>query len=398
MNAAAEKRRKVVVTGLGCVTGFGAGCAALLKGMQEARSAVGKMTRFDASALKAQIAAEAPLLHSGDSKTPRALSLALTAAKEAIAQAGAGEILPKAGLWSSIGWEAPQTPADLDRWHREGARPMAGPGESDERLYREFQLGGALQTSFSACAASTQSIADAAEWIASAHADMILAGGADSRLHPLGILGYEKLGALATKWNDSPALASRPFARDRAGFVVGEGAAFLVLEEEKFARSRGAAILGEIAGWGSDNDAYRVTDPDPSGEGAFRAMQGALATAGVSFGEIDWISAHGTSTPANDRMEYQALLKLSGEGSLKIPVSAMKSMVGHTGMAAGAVETVGALLAMKQGFIPPTLNSQEPEFEMDTVADDPRFCASRYVLKNSFGFGGQNTCLLLRAR
>jgi 3-oxoacyl-[acyl-carrier-protein] synthase II len=226
----------------------------------------------------------------------------------------------------------------------------------------------------------------------------MVAGGADSRLNLCGLLGYARLGALSTGWNRDPAAASRPFAADRDGFVMGEGAAFLVLEERERALRRGATVWAEVAGWASTCDAFRVTDPHPDGDGSSRCIELALASAGIGPESIDYINAHGTGTPANDRAEYRALRRVFGDKLDRTPVSSIKSMIGHFSMAAGSIEAICSAITLKKSWICPTLNAEnlDPEFSGDFVVGRGRSVPVSWVLKNSFGFGGQNSCLVLR--
>jgi 3-oxoacyl-[acyl-carrier-protein] synthase II len=256
---------------------------------------------------------------------------------------------------------------------------------------------GPNNTIVTACSASTQAIGEAARIVERGDADVILAGGADSRIDPLSLVAYSLLGAVTTA-DRPPAELSRPFDRKRDGFVLGEGAACLVLESEEHAKARGASIYAEVAGYGSSFDAYAVTSPEPEGRGAIQAMKAALRDAKIDPSDVDYISAHGTSTVLNDRMETTAVKKLFGDRAAKVPMSSIKSMIGHLIGAAGAMEAVTSVLAIRDGVVPPTINLTEPdpECDLDYVPNEAREAVVKTVLSNSFGFGGQNAALVLR--
>jgi 3-oxoacyl-[acyl-carrier-protein] synthase II len=226
----------------------------------------------------------------------------------------------------------------------------------------------------------------------------MISGGTHSMLHPLGLTGFNRLTALSTR-NDTPETSSRPFDRTRDGFVLGEGAGMLILEELEHARSRGATILGEITGYGSTADAFRITDIHEEGRGAFAAMKMAMDAAGVNPLDIDYISAHGTSTEENDKIETLAIRRAFGDHAKNVPISSIKSMLGHLIAAAGAVELITCVLAIRDGIIPPTMNYQHPDpnCDLDYVPNKARKARVRIALSNSFGFGGQNNTLVIRA-
>jgi 3-oxoacyl-[acyl-carrier-protein] synthase II len=248
-----------------------------------------------------------------------------------------------------------------------------------------------------ACSAGTQAIGDAFAWIREGRADVVLAGGSDSEVYPMGLASFCLLGALSTR-NAEPERASRPFDASRDGFVLGEGAAFLVLEERGRALRRGAPVLAEVAGFGSACDAYRVTDPHPQGDGAVLAMTKALSGAGIEPSEVGWVNAHGTSTRANDRVEAAALARVFGARLSGLPVSSTKSMIGHLTVAAGAVEAVATILALRDGLVHPTINQEtpDPECQLDTVREGARRVMLEAAISNSFAFGGQTACLAFR--
>ncbi|MEJ2699402.1 MAG: beta-ketoacyl-ACP synthase II, partial [Desulfuromonadales bacterium] len=252
-------------------------------------------------------------------------------------------------------------------------------------------------SSVSACATGTHSIGDAFRMIQRGDADAMIAGGAESTITPLGIAGFNVMKALSTR-NDEPSAASRPFEKGRDGFVMAEGAGIVVLEELEAARKRGAKIYGEVCGYGLSADAYHLTAPAPGGEGAARCMKMALTTAGVNPEEVDYINAHGTSTPFNDLYETMAIKAVFGDHSRKLMVSSTKSMTGHCLGAAGGIEAVFSLLSMDRGEVPPTINYQEPdpECDLDYVPNTGRQAQVRVAMSNSFGFGGTNATLLFR--
>ena len=249
----------------------------------------------------------------------------------------------------------------------------------------------------SACASGTNAVGEAAHLIRRGDADVVLAGGAEAAITPIALAGMEVVGALSTR-NDEPEKASRPFDAQRDGFVMGEGAAFLVLESLEHAQKRGARILAEVVGYGSTCDAYHITAPAENGEGAARCMRNALQTAGLRPQDIDYINAHGTSTPLNDKSETAAIKSVFGEHAYRVPVSSTKSMTGHLLGAAGALEAAICVRALQEGVIPPTINYEypDPACDLDYVPNQARRADLRYAMSNSFGFGGHNATLILR--
>ena len=259
-----------------------------------------------------------------------------------------------------------------------------------------FNAQGPNLNCLTACAASSQAIGEATEIVRRGDADVMLSGGTHSMIHPFGVTGFNLLTALSTR-NDEPIRASRPFDRDRDGFVLGEGAAMVVLEELEHAKKRGAHIHGELLGYGSTADAYRITDTHPEGRGAASCIKLAIQDAGIGFEEIGYINAHGTSTSVNDRVETIAIKKVFGPRAYKIPVSSTKSMMGHLIAAAGATELIVCLLAIRDGRLPPTINYEEPDpdCDLDYVPNKAREGKCTHALSNSFGFGGQNIALVV---
>jgi 3-oxoacyl-[acyl-carrier-protein] synthase II len=263
-------------------------------------------------------------------------------------------------------------------------------------LAREFQLEGPNMTCLTACAASSQAIGEATALIRHGDADLMLSGGAHSMIHPMGVTGFNLLTALSTR-NDAPEKASRPFDKNRDGFVLGEGAGMLVLEELEHARKRGAVILAEITGYGSTADAFRTTDCHPEGRGAIACMAQAIRDSGLSLADIGYINAHGTSTKVNDQVETLAIKKVFGDHAKNVPVSSSKSMLGHLIAAAGAAELITCIEVIRRGILPPTINYEtpDPECDLDYVPNVAREKRVRHCLSNSFGFGGQNISVIV---
>jgi 3-oxoacyl-[acyl-carrier-protein] synthase II len=271
------------------------------------------------------------------------------------------------------------------------------PGAISAHIANEREFRGPAMSVMTACAGGTQAIGDAMNWIRSGRADIVVAGGADSELYPMGLASFCLLGALSRR-NDSPTTASRPFDADRDGFVMGEGAGALVLEELGHATARGARIYAEAAGFGSACDAYRVTDPHPDGLGARLAMTRALRNAAVTTDEVEYVNAHGTSTMANDRIESMALAQIFGDRAKRVPVSSTKSMIGHATVAAGAIEAIVMALTLTTGTVHPTINQDRPDptCDLDYVPNHARRVNVGIAVSNSFAFGGQTASLVLR--
>lgn len=263
-------------------------------------------------------------------------------------------------------------------------------------LAGQFNIQGPAFNILTACAASTQAIGEATMILRRGDADVIMTGGAHSMIHPYGVTGFNRLNALSTR-NDEMLTASRPFDLTRDGFVLGEGAGILILEEYEFARQRGAKILAEIIGYGSSADAYRITDQDPNGDGGAAGMRAAMEDAGVKPEQIDYISAHGTSTPQNDSVETRAIKAVFDDLAKKVPVSSVKGSAGHLIAAAGVTELITCVLALRDQILPPTMNlhTPDPDCDLDYIPNEPRKADVRTVMSNSFGFGGQNDTLII---
>ena len=369
-------KRKVVVTGVGAVTGYGIGADALWKGLVAGRSSVRPVEWVGWDSAPVQVAAQVPEKLSGSGW--RNLQMARMALREALEGSRPEGI---GGLAAAIGWPGPD--------EEEGNDPLG-------ILAAEFSLRGPREESLAACAASTQAIGEAFRLVRDGEADWMVAGGADGRAHPGGLLGYDRLGALARGFRDSPAEACRPFGKGRTGFVVGEGAAFLLLEEKGRAEKRGAKIYAEIGGAAEGCDAFRITDPGADASEAAFCIEACLEDAGVKAAAVDAVVSHGTGTPANDRAEASALRQTFGE---RQPwANAPKSRLGHLSMACGAVESAITVLSLRENFFPSTVSEswgEDPECPV-RMARAPGIQEIRSVLKPSFGFGGQNACLLFR--
>jgi 3-oxoacyl-[acyl-carrier-protein] synthase II len=275
--------------------------------------------------------------------------------------------------------------------------PMMLPDMSSGQLSIRLGAKGVNYALISACASGADSIGEAANIIRRGDAEIAVAGGTEAAITPIAMAGFSAAKALSTS-NDDPARSSRPFDKTRDGFVLAEGAGILVVESEEHAIARGATILGELAGYGATSDAFHITQPDENGEGAARAMRKALAEAGLDSDDIDYVNAHGTSTPMNDKLETLALKRVFGEYAYELPISSTKSMTGHSLGAAGAIEAAICILAMQTGIIPPTANYEtpDPDCDLDYVPNVARSASLEAVMTNSLGFGGHNASLVFR--
>lgn len=419
-------QRRVVITGMGVVSAAGCETATFWQSLVAGRSAVAPIQRFDASAFPSRMAAEVnerdlPALDERWATRGRIARFAAAAADLAITDAN----VKRAPAWSNAGvviaagmgsytHDEVFGPAALARasgtqfnWaaFTDAVRPALAPNAAERRtpgslpslLAHQHGLQGPVMAVMTACAGGTQAIGDALGWIRRGRADIVVAGGSDSEIYPMGLASFCLLGALS-KRNDAPELASRPFDGGRDGFVIGEGAAVLVLEERDHAVRRGARIYAEVAGFGSAADAFRVTDPHPDGIGGGLAMTRALADAGLAPPAIDYINAHGTSTVANDRIETLAIRRVFGAHAPRVPISSTKSMIGHATVAAGALEAVACALTLTHQQIHPTINQDvpDPDCDLDYVPNRARTAHVDAVLSNSFAFGGQSASLVLR--
>ena len=409
------EKRRVVITGLGAVTPLGIGVEATWQGMLAGKSGIGLITQFDATDFTTKIAAEIKGFEPGDyidakeiKKMDRFIHLGVAASKMAFSQSGlkiTEENATRVGVMVGAGMGG--LPA-IEKYHQvlmeRGPKkitpffiPMLIVNLASGQVSIMLGAKGPNSAVVTACATGTHNIGDAVKVIQRGDADAMIAGGTESVITPLGIGGFNAMKALSTR-NDEPQRASRPFDAERDGFIMGEGAGVLVLEELSFAKARGANILAEVAGYGLTGDAYHLTAPAPNGEGAARCIRMALDDAGMNPEQIDYINAHGTSTKFNDEFETMAIKTVLGAHAYKIPVSSTKSMTGHLLGAAGGVEAVVSVLTITEGKVPPTINYEhpDPECDLDYVPNEARDARVDVALSNSFGFGGTNGCLLFK--
>ncbi len=407
--------RRVVVTGVGVVSPLGTGNLKNWDAVVAGRSGIGPITRFDTSDMPVKIAGEVKDFVAEDfidkkeiKKMDLFIQYSLAAAQFAMEDSGlivTEENATRVGVIVGAGLGGLTT---IERYHTsllEGGYKKISPffipmliiNLAPGHISMKFGAKGPNISSVSACATGTHSIGDAYHIIKRGDADAMIAGGTESTVTPLGIGGFAVMKALSTR-NDDPAAASRPFEKNRDGFILAEGAGIVVLEEYESARKRGAKIYGEIVGYGLTGDAYHMTAPAPEGEGAARCIKMALDGAGVNPEDVTYINAHGTSTPFNDLNETLAIKRVFGPHAEKLMVSSTKSMTGHMLGAAGGVEAVFTLLAMEKGVIPPTINYDEPDpdCDLDYVPNTAREKKISYALSNSFGFGGTNATLLFK--
>lgn len=419
--------RRVVITGIGCVTPLGADVERVWDQLVEGRSGIGPLTLFDASNFPVQIAGE---VHDWDISAagedprlwedqPRQTAFAVGAAVDAVRGSGledAGVDPLRVGVYLGCGETFPELKEigslvgdalegerlNLEKFIRSAqqvCRPemewVYDPCTAASCVAGRFNAQGPNLNCIAACASSAQSVGEAAQIIRRGEADVMITGGAHSMIHPLGMTGFLRLAALSLH-NDEPTKAIRPFDRYRDGFVVGEGAAILVLEELQHARRRGAEIWAELTGYASTQDAFRITDAHPEGRGATTCIRQALADARLTPEQIDYINAHGTGTVVNDRVETLAVKRAFGRQAYKVPISSVKSMIGHFTTGSAAFELIVSVMAIRNGVIPPTINYEtpDPECDLDYVANTARQLECRHVLSNSFGFGGQNAVLI----
>ena len=411
----AESSRRVVITGLGAVTPIGNTVTTYWSGLQTGANGVAPITLFDASKHACRFAAEVKdfdpsgVLDPKETKRwDRFCQFGVVAAKEALAQSGLEisdanrqriGVIVGSGVGGLLTME---TQAHVLEGKGPGrvspfTVPMMIPNMATGLAAIALGAQGPSSAVATACAAGSNAIGDAFRLLQQGHADAMVCGGAESAITPLGVAGFASAKALSFR-NDDPATASRPFDAERDGFVIGEGAGILVLETLEHAQARGADILGEVVGYGMTCDAHHITSPIPGGLGGARAMSLALADAGLKADDIDYVNAHGTSTPANDSNETAAIKTALGERAKAIPVSSTKSMTGHLLGGSGGIEAVAAVLALQNGVVPPTINHQNPDpaCDLDVVPNQARDQIISTALSNSFGFGGHNVCLAFR--
>lgn len=405
--------RRVVVTGLGAVTPVGIGVEESWKALTNGESGIGLVTRFDASDFPSRIAgevkgfdAEAYIDKKDIKKMDTFMHYAIAGCQMAMEDSGLSitdENAERVGVMVGAGMGG--LPA-IERYHeaylQHGPKkispffiPMTIINMAAGHISIIYGAKGPNSSVVTACATGTHAIGDAYKIIQRGEADAMIAGGTESVICPLAFGGFGSAKALSRR-NDEPARASRPFDAERDGFIIGEGAAVVILEEYEMARKRGAKIYGEVVGYGMSGDAYHMTSPSPGGEGAARCMVQALKDGGINAGDVGYVNAHGTSTPAGDAGETMAVKKVFGDHAYKLAVSSTKSMTGHLLGAAGAVEAVFSILAVERGLIPPTINYEnpDPECDLDYVPNSARSVDLKYAMSNSFGFGGTNATLI----
>lgn len=407
--------RRIVITGVGLITPVGIGKDAVWQALINGKSGIGPITRFDPEVITAKIAGEVkdfdPTLYIDKKEAKRMdrfTQFALAAAKMAIEDSKIDlmkEDLTKIGTCVGTGIGGVETLHDQYKTlFDKGANrvspffvPMMIANMAAGQVSITFGLKGPNSSVVTACASGTNAIGDAFKVIARGDADLMIAGGTEAAVSPIAVAGFCSMKALSTR-NDDPTKASRPFDKDRDGFVLGEGAGIVVLEELEHALARGATIYAEVLGYGSNADAYHITAPAPEGEQAAACMQLALDDAKISPAEVDYINAHGTSTPMNDLNETLAIKKVFGDHAKKVAISSTKSMTGHLLGAAGAVETIVAALTITNSIIPPTINYTTPDdnLDLDYVPNVSRQANVDVAISNSFGFGGHNATLLLK--
>ncbi len=422
---------RVVITGMGWITPMGHSIEAVWKRLLAGESGIAPTSLFDASTFPTRICAEVKDFRlaehipdvAGHEKAGRNSQFALAACDQAWKAAGlkASSLdLDRVGIYLGSGegsldfdafttaalsaWDPQAGAVDMVKWARLALKMMNVTRELEQEpnmplSHLALMTGarGPAMNCLTACAASTQAIGEAAQILRRGDAHVMLGGGAHSMIHPFGVTGFNRLTALSTA-NEDPPRASRPFDAHRGGFVLGEGAGMVVLETLDHAQGRGAPIVAEVVGYGSTADAFRITDQDPAGNGAVLAMTEALADAGLTAADVHYINAHGTGTRENDGNETTAIKTVFGQHARRVPISSIKSMMGHLIAAAGAVELICCLLALRDQVLPPTMNlhSADPECDLDYVPNQARPARVDVALSNSFGFGGQNDSIIVK--
>jgi len=406
---------RVVVTGMGAITPIGNDVETFWQNVVAGCSGMGPITLFDASAMKTRIAAEVkgfdPEAWFGRKEARRMdryAQFALAATQQALQDARldpaqvdrerVGVILGTGigGIGAMVQGVETLITRGPDRISPLTV-PMMLADTAPGLIAIAYGFRGLNMAVVTACASGANAIGEAMRLIRQGDADVVIAGGAEAAILPVAVAAFNAMGAISTR-NEEPERASRPFDRTRDGFVMGEGAGILILERLEHAQARGARVYAEVVGYGTSADAYHITAPPENGEGAALAMRRALADAGLSPRDIDYINAHGTSTPLNDRSETQAIKAVFGEAAYNVPISSTKSMIGHLLGAAGAVEAIVCIRAITDGVIPPTINYEhpDPECDLDYVPNGARRKPVRAAMSNSFGFGGHNACLIFQ--
>lgn len=407
--------RRVVVTGIGLVTPLATGTRETWDALVNGKSGIGPITHFDASAHASQIAAEVKDFNSEDYFEPKQaknldmfVQYAMAAADMAAQDSGiefTDDIAERVGVITGCGMGGLPT---IEQYHQvlleRGPRritpfliPRIIPNMASGHISMRFNAKGPNLALTTACAAGTHAVGEAFRSVAYGDSDIVITGGAEAVVCPLAVGGFSAMKALSTR-NDDPAAASRPFDKDRDGFVIAEGSGMLILEELEHAKARGAKIYAEMAGYGQTSDAYHIAAPPENGEGGARCMKKALYDAGMNPEDIDYINAHGTSTPLNDRCETAAVKSVFGDHAYNLCLSSTKSMTGHMLGGAGGIEAAFSALTLQNGIIPPTINleNQDPNCDLDYVPNTARELAIRTVMSNSFGFGGTNAVIIMK--
>lgn len=409
-------KKRVVITGMGAVSVLGTGLRKFWEGLLAGKSGIRKITQFDASFLPCQIAGEVPdfdpeafLERKEARRMARSSQMGLAAARMAIddAKLSIPMVDPErtgVSFGTSIGG-LEKFDEGINTLRTQGlARvnpftiPLGLPNVPSFLISQQFQCLGPNTTVATACATGTQAVGDGLEFIRQGRADVVIAGGTEAIIQDFSMGGFCAMRALPLNYNDNPQAASRPFCLDREGFVFSEGSGALVLEDLDHALKRNVRIYAEVVGHASSCDGFNLVSPDPEGGGAIRAMRWALSDAGIKPDEVDYINAHGTSTPLNDAGETKSIKKVFGDHAYKIGVSSIKSMIGHALGASGALEAIACALTLFESIIPPTINytNPDPELDLDYVPNTARRQEVRVTLSNSFGLGGQNACLVLK--
>jgi 3-oxoacyl-[acyl-carrier-protein] synthase II len=411
-----KNRPRVVITGLGIISPLGSSVAQTWEGWLKGQSGIRRITQFDASSIPCQIAGEIPdfdpavyLDRKEARRLPRSAQIALATAIQAVKDGGLPETMPdgeRCGvLFGTAIGGADKIDEGIQSIRTVGydkTNPFILPGGipnlSSFLVARQFQCLGPNSTVTTACATGTQAVGEGTEFIRRGSADMVIVGGTEALIKDFTIGGFCSMRALPVNYNDRPEAASRPFDKDREGFIFSEGAAAMVLESLEHALARGARIYAEVAGHASSSDAFHIAQPDPEALGPCRVMRWAIQDAGLQPQDIDYINAHGTSTPLNDATETRAIKMVFGEHAYKLAISSTKSMIGHAMGASGSLEASACALAITHGIVPPTINYEtpDPECDLDYVPNQARKMAINATLSNSFGLGGQNACLVLK--
>ena len=409
-------KNRVVITGLGAVTPIGIGKEKFFEGLKEGKNGIVKISQFDVTEYTAQIAGEVLDFNAEDfidkkeaKRMDRYTHFAVAAAKLALADSklNLDEVdREKIGVFVGSGIGGMKTlHLQYEKLFDKGPSrispffiPMMIANMASGQIAIEFKIHGPTECAVTACASGTNSIGDAFIAVQRGEANIMFAGGTEAAISQAGVAGFAAMKALCTDHNDDPAHASRPFDKNRSGFVMGEGAGIVMLENLEHAKKRGAKIYAEVIGYGRNNDAYHITTPAPGGEYQAKCMQLAIDDAGIKPEEVDYINAHGTSTHFNDKGETEAIKKVFGEHAYKIAVSSTKSMTGHMLGAAGGVEAIATVFAIDEGILPPTINYETPDegLDLDYVPNKSREKEVNIAMSNSFGFGGHNACLVFK--